>query len=317
MGRVGVSNALIAGMRQEMRSSAGLALVAGRQFGVVSARQLRRLGYSASAVSRAVRAGRLHRVHRGVYAVGHANLTRHGLAFAAVLACGRGAALSHGSAAWLWGLRAAWSRTAEVSVPARGRGRAGIVVHHAPGVPAAERTVHERIPVTSVARTLFDLAAAAVPGLGSAIERAERLGLFDAAEIDRLLARHPHAPGTTRIRAATDIYRAPAYSRARSERLFLAFVAAAGLPRPALNTWVAGFEVDAYWQRERFAVEVDGWETHRTRRAFEDDRVRQEDLKLAGVDSVLVTARRIEREPAEVGRRLATHLARRRRELGR
>lgn len=82
-----------------------------------------------------------------------------------------------------------------------------------------------------------------------------------------------------------------------------------------MNLWIAGYEVDAYWEDERFAVEVDGWSTHRGRRAFEEDRLRQEELKLAGIDSVRITARRIEREPHEVAKRLSRLLERRRREL--
>lgn len=89
----------------------------------------------------------------------------------------------------------------------------------------------------------------------------------------------------------------------------------AGLPQPAINTWVAGYEIDAYWAAERFAVEVDGWGSHRTRKAFENDPVRQEDLKLAGIDSIRITARRIERQPRLVAERLAKHLDRRRRHL--
>lgn len=89
-----------------------------------------------------------------------------------------------------------------------------------------------------------------------------------------------------------------------------------GLPTPSINRFVAGCEIDAYWERERFAVEVDGWETHGTRAAFESDRLRQEELKLAGIDSIRVTARRIEREPEAVATRIGLLLTRRRRELG-
>jgi very-short-patch-repair endonuclease len=98
--------------------------------------------------------------------------------------------------------------------------------------------------------------------------------------------------------------------------LFLDLVKKAGLPRPAMNTFIAGHEIDAYWETERFAVEVDGWDAHRSRQAFESDPVRLEDLKLAGIDSIRLTARRIEREPRLVGKRLATLLSQRRRELG-
>lgn len=117
------------------------------------------------------------------------------------------------------------------------------------------------------------------------------------------------------LRQALEIYRDPVFARSRPERLFLDLVKKAGLPRPAINTYVAGHEIDAYWEKERFAVEVDGWEAHRCRKAFEEDPVRQEELKLAGIDSVRLTARRIEREPEEVAKRLGILLDRRRSEL--
>ncbi len=104
-------------------------------------------------------------------------------------------------------------------------------------------------------------------------------------------------------------------SRAHTERAFLAVVKRAGLPRPAINLFIAGHEVDAYWESERFAVELDGYETHRTRAAFERDPLRIEDLKLAGIDAIRITARRLEREPDQVAKRLKTLLERRQRAL--
>ena len=118
------------------------------------------------------------------------------------------------------------------------------------------------------------------------------------------------------LRAALEIYRDPAFTRSRAERLLLAALRRHGVKRPAVNTFVAGHEVDAYWEKERFAVEVDGWEFHRTRAAFERDPLRQEQLKLAGIDSIRITARRLEREPRAVAERIGTLLERRRRELG-
>jgi very-short-patch-repair endonuclease len=149
----------------------------------------------------------------------------------------------------------------------------------------------------------------------SAIERSERLGLLDLGQIDSLLGRCGGHAGKNRLRGALALYRDPGFVRSWPERKFLALVRDAGLPRPATNIFVEGHEIDAYWEHERFAVEVDGYETHRTRRAFEDDRLRQEDLKLKGIDSIRITARRIEREPALVATRLRALLERRRREL--
>jgi predicted transcriptional regulator of viral defense system/very-short-patch-repair endonuclease len=293
-----------------------LAKLAREQYGVVSFADLRGLGYSKGAVARAHEAGRLHRVHQGVYAVGHAALSEHGRCLAAVLACGPRAVLSHESAAWLRGFLPACPVVPEVSVPNAGRPRAGIRAHRVVPPAPGEFGKLENIPVTAAGRTLLDLAARdRGRRLQRAVEKAKRIDRLDLGEIDELLRRRRGAAGTRRLREAIEIYRDPAFSRARSELLFLDLVKKAGLRRPALNTFVAGYEVDAYWRAERFAVEVDGWDTHRTREAFEADPVRQEDLKLAGIDSIRVTARRIEREPEVVGQRLRTLLGRRREEL--
>lgn len=303
-------------MRKEVRSHQRLAALADIQHGVVSTRQLHALGYSTAAISRAARAGRLHRVHRGVYAVGRASLSPYGRCRAGVGTCGPEALLSHSSAAWLWGLLPFLAEPIEVSVPHSTHPRRGLRVHRSKYLTEEDRDEEYRIPVTAIPFTLLSLAATASTWqLRQAIERAERLGRLDLAAIDTMLSRQAKPRGAPRLRDALAIYRDPVFSRARSERLFLALVKKAGLPRPALNTFVAGHEIDAYWEPERFAVEVDGWDAHRTRAAFEADPLRQEDLKLAGIDSIRITARRIECEPRKVATRLAILLARRRSQL--
>ncbi len=279
-------------MREEMRSHAGLADLADRQYGLVTRRQLVGLGFSDSALGRMNGARRLHRLHRGVYLVGSPTPSHHARCLAAVLTSGGGALLSHRAAAWLWGL-GPWPGAVDVTVPARGHGRADITLHHAPTIAEEGDARFEGVPVTPPARTLLDF-----------------------IEIDAMLARLRGAPGTRKLRRTLELYRDPVFNRAKSERLFLKLVERAGLPRPAIDYFVAGYEVDAYWERERFAVEVDGWDTHRTRRAFELDRIRQEDLKLAGIDSIRLAARRIEREPNAVGERLRRLLLQRRWDLG-
>lgn len=304
-------------MREEMRSHRELAELAARQYGVVAAAQLRELGFSWAAIGRMRRAGRLHRVHRGVFAVGHELVGDRGRCLAAVRACGHGTVVSHAAAAWLWGLLPSCPQPVEVTVPSHGQRRVGIAVHHSSTLTAEEWGRIGAIPVTALARTLLDLAATARPRtLWNAVEKAERLDRLDLGAIDAMLGRRRGHRGAARLRRALEIYRAPVFSRSRSERLFLALCKDAGLPPPALNTWVGRFEIDAYWERERFAVEVDGWETHRTRRAFEGDRLRREDLLLAGIESIGISASRIERAPNQVGRRLAIFLARRRKQLG-
>jgi very-short-patch-repair endonuclease len=189
-------------------------------------------------------------------------------------------------------------------------------VHHSTILESTDVARQEGIPVTAVPRTLLDLADQAHRRvLEQSVERSQRLGLLDLAKCDALLARSGGHAGKERLRHALALYRDPAFTRSWPERKFLELVRGAGLPRPATNTYVAGFELDAYWAAERFAVEIDGFQTHGTRAAFESDRLRQEDLKLVGIDSIRITARRIEREPDRVAARLQTLLAKRRREL--
>jgi hypothetical protein len=298
-----------------MRSHRNLAELAERQHGVVSFRQLRELGFSKGKIARSSEAFRLRRVHRGVYAVGHAVLGDHGRCMAAVLACRQDAVVSHWSAAWLWGLQPQCPAEIEVTVATSGHRRRGIRVHHAPGFDLEWGHI-ERLPVTALPPTLLDIAATrSFRDLRDAVDRARRRGMLDLEAIDPMLDRQTGAAGTVRLRGALEIYREPVFDRARSELLFFDLIKKAGLPRPALNTWVERFEIDAYWEDLRFAVEVDGWETHGSRRAFEDDPVRIEDLKLAGIDAIRITARRIEKQPREVARRLRLHLDRRRSEL--
>jgi hypothetical protein len=293
-----------------MRSHEELARLAAAQYGVVSFQQLRELGFSKGAIWRMSEARRICRIHRGVYGVGHAELSDHGRSLAAVLACGDGAALSHGSAAWLWGLQGACPKPAEVSVPGHGHRRKGVWVRRVTTITDRDRATVEKILTTSLPRTFLDLASTRTQrGTEALLERAERLGRLDLDGIGSILDRSSGVAGASCLRAATEIYRGPVFSRARSERLFLALIKKAGLPRPALNTFVEGHEIDAFWETERFAVEVDGWDTHRTRAAFERDPLRQENLLLAGISSIRVTARRIEREPEQVADRLSQHLA--------
>lgn len=243
-------------------------------------------------------------------------MTPHGRCLAAVAACRPNALLSHASAAWLWGLLSPCPTVPEVTVPRRGHQRDGIRVHHALTLTDGDRAECERIPVTTVACTLLNLAAGGSRWhLDTAIQRAERTGLLDLGPIDAVLERRMGAPGTKPLRSAIEIYRDDNFFRARSERLFLALVKQAGLPRPSINHFVAGHEVDAYWEQERFAVEVDGWEAHRSRASFESDPLRIENLKLAGIEAIRVTARRIEREPTQVGKHLGILLVRRREDL--
>jgi hypothetical protein len=291
-----------------------LAELATGQHGVVSAAQLLELGYGRNVIAQATASGRLHRLHRGVYAVGHRDLGWHGRCLAAVLACAPAVA-SHASAGWLWGLLRYAPGTIDVTATTRRRSKPAFRVHYAP-LEARDRNECEGIPVTSLARTKLDLAATLNPHrLKRVLERSEELGLFDLGPIDEVLGRFSHHPGAKPLRQALDIYRPdPTFTRSGLEERFLALVKQASLPRPAMNVNVIGLELDAYWEPERFAVELDLYETHRTHAAFETDRLRNEDLLLADIAVDRVTGSRLKHEPEQVMERLGRLLAQRRRD---
>jgi len=299
-------------MREEMRSHKELADLAEGQHGVVTYRQLRKLGFSNGHIHRSSKASRLRRVHRGVYAVGHKRLSLHGHCLAAVLACPEGSVLSHRSAAWLWGFLSSCPRESAVTVPHRGHRRRGILTHRVAALADEDCGTLHGIPVTSAARTLLDLAAVApARELSRTVDRAKRRGCLDLVALDAIIRRRGRTIGAKRLSKALELYRKPVYDRARSELLFLDALEQEGAPLPKLNCWVEKWEIDAYWETQRFAVEVDGWETHGSREAFEDDRLRLEEMKLAGIDCIPVAARRIEREPEQVAKRIRILLHRR------
>jgi REase_MTES_1575 len=181
----------------------------------------------------------------------------------------------------------------------------------------ADLTELEDIPVTSLPRTFLDTAAMfSLTRTERVLERAEELHLFDLSPVEELLGRTVGHPGAGRLRRALAIYQPDTvFTRSGLEKHFLALVRKAGLPVPAMNFNVAGFELDAYWEAERFAVELDAYETHGSRGAFERDRLRQEDLKLIGIEMTRVTGPRLDREPEQVMERVSNLLEQRRREL--
>jgi very-short-patch-repair endonuclease len=261
--------------------------------------------------------GRLHQLHWDVYAVGHAAVSRHGQCLAGVLSCGDWALLSHRSAAWLWGLTKKFTLPVEVTAPAPRRTREEIHVHSAVAFTAEDRASHEGIPLTAVPRTFLDFAAVDPWFLGQALDNAHRFGLLDLIAMDELISRSKGCRGVARLRTALEIHRPSAFTRSGLERRFLDLIRWARLPQPSMNLFIEGHELDAYWPAERFAVELDTYDYHGTPAAFETDRIRQEDLKLAGTEMVRITGDRLKREPARVMKRLRHLLAQRRRELPR
>lgn len=287
-----------------------LAALASRQHGIVSVGQLQASGYSKAAISRACNAGRLHSLDRSVYAVGHTNLSLHGQCLAAVFACGPGAVLSHYSAAWLHGLARWKPEPFHVTGPVARRPRMPVRIHRTRRLVPADWLLVEEIPVSAVPRLLLDLAACLkARSLERLIERSEDSRLFDLRAVEELLARTVGHHGHARLRKAIALYKPTSFTRSSLERRFLELCLEAGLPQPRTNYVEEGFELDCYWPEFRFAVELDLFETHGTRAAFERDRKRQEDLLLAGIGMTRVTGPRLEREPDEVIERVGRLLS--------
>jgi len=288
--------------------------LARRQHGVVSIRQLEQLfGYSRTGVTRLVDSGRLHRIHRGVYAVGHTDLSLHGECLAAVLAVGPGALLSHYSAGWLWGISRGSAKPIHVTafVPRHHPAPKGITRHRARNLVDSDRTLVEGVPVTSVARTFLDLAWELTGDqLARALARAEDLELLDLDELHRVIERNRGHHGAKRLRYALSIYEPPAFTRSEFERRFVAHLVRSGLPRPATGWNEIGHELDVYWPELRFGVELDAYETHGTRDAFERDHDRDLDFALAGIETIRISERQFRREPDHLAVRVATLLDR-------
>jgi very-short-patch-repair endonuclease len=287
-----------------------LAALADRQWGVVALAQVLDLGITRHALYHSLSVGRLHRLHRGVYAVGHRQIGDEGRTLAAVMACGRGAVLSHQSAAAWWGLSSRAPRIVHVTAPRGRRGRDGVTVHRSRQLDAGVVTRRRGIPITTVERTLLDIAAtAAADDLADALATARRLGRLHRRRLEDVIARcsgHPGSGALTRAIAAR-----PAPTRNAFERGFLQLVRRAGLPDPLVNSRVAApdhpfLEVDFLWPSHALIVETDGYETHGTRRAFEADRAKDAALTAAGFRVVRFTWRT---DQAIIVRRLRALLA--------
>jgi len=289
-------------MNQEVRKDPpdrAVSELARRQHGVVGRAQLAALGLSLAEIDGRVRRSRLHRVHQGVYAVGHLALTRNGRFMAAVLACGDGAALSHFSAAVLWRILDDRGQSIHVTAEKERKCR-GAVVHQAP--LEGERLLRFGIVVTTPARTIVDLADVVQRRrtLERAIDEAEylRLDWSEAAPrhgrkgsglLSSVLA--VHEPGSTR-------------TRSELEEQFLAFCDRHRFPRPEVNVVIEGYLCDFVWREQRLVVETDGRRAHGTARARQRDPIRDADLQIAGWRVMRITSVRLFREPDAVADQL-------------
>jgi hypothetical protein len=271
------------------------------------------IGIDDSGIRRRVAQGRLHRVHQGVYAVGHPTLTAEARWMAAVIACGQGAVLSHLDAAALWRIYKGTGARVHVTV-ASSRRAAGLWVHRARRLHLDDVTVKKGIPVTTVARTLVDLTDV----LGSdrilrAIREAEFLQLLDHQALNAAVKRAHGRKRLTVLKEAIQAHTPGQIVREELEHRFLELVRAAGLPPPETNVKITArgrtYEIDCLWREQRVAVELDGRAAHARTAAFESDRRKDAALNAIGLRPLRFTWLRVTREPGDVIAELDATLA--------
>lgn len=266
-----------------------VARIASHQHGIVTAAQLSEAGIGRDGVRRRVAAGRLHRLHRGIYAVGHRSLSWRGRWLAAVLAVGGDAVLSHTSAVALWQFLRPIPGVIHLTVSGDGgrKRRVGICVHRSRTLTKRDVTRRHGIAVTTPARTIEDIRGEVEPYLfRRALRQAELAG-----------HRVPHLSAVKRTRSDLEL-------------LFLSLCDEHGLPRPLVNRRVHGHRADFYWPEQRVVVETDSWEYHRGSVAFEDDHERDLKLRLHGITTRRYTGDQLEMESGAVAADLGAALGR-------
>jgi predicted transcriptional regulator of viral defense system len=265
---------------------------------VVTRAQLAALGVGDTGVRDWVQSGRLHRLYRGVYAVGHDRLRLEGRWLAAVMACGPGAVLSHRDAAQLWELRQSNAALIDVTVPSRnGRARRkGVRIHRSARLTAGEVTTKDGIPTTTVARTLLDLAdVLPKQALRRAVTEAEYRDRLDITAINAAVQGNPGRRGALLMKAVTGKHHR---TRSPLEDRFLALIDRYGLEEPETGVWVGPYELDFLWPRAGLVVELDGLAAHKTRAAFDADRLRDRVLWRRGLRTMRLTDAALDDEVA-------------------
>jgi very-short-patch-repair endonuclease len=292
---------------KKLRGGAPVWNLARDQHGVITRRQLLELGFGSDAVEHRIARGRLHRLWRGVYAVGRPEVSQKGRWMAAVLSCGPGALLSHGSAAVLWGLSQTTAGIDVVIPEGAYRRRPGIRVHRRSGLGAGQRRKVAGIPVTDPVSTLVDLASHGPDWkLERAINEADRLDLVDPETLRATIDLLPSRPGFARLRR---LLGGQPLTDTGLERRFLAIARLAGMPEPETQVWLNGYRVDFYWPHLDLVVEVDGWRYHRTAGEQATDRRRDHAHMAAGLTTLRFAEEQIRDEPDETRRTLAIVVA--------
>ena len=287
-----------------------IAAFAARQHGVVARWQLLHAGVTAAQIKWRLENGRLHQIHRGVYLVGHTVPPPIATEQAALLACGRRAVLSHRSAANLWNLlpypalALAW-----VTVPpARGAGRPGIRIQRAE-LGRQDILIRHGLRLTSPPRTILDLSSLlSEEELESLVAEAQYRRLASEAELTAQAQRNEGKRGVARLRRVLDLAGGPKRTRSRGEQALLRLLRSAGITGFETNAWVHGYEVDFLWRDLGVAVELDGWDGHSGRLAFERDRLKRATLGAHGLNVIPVTGRQLRDDPTGALDRLARTL---------
>ncbi|MGH2916089.1 MAG: type IV toxin-antitoxin system AbiEi family antitoxin domain-containing protein [Solirubrobacteraceae bacterium] len=289
--------------------------IAAVQRGRASRRQLLDAGIASATIDRWVKAGLLRREHPGVFAIGPEVSIPLDAETAALLWARPGALLSHHTAALLWPLRMPRPQSADARIhvtviggsPGR---REGIVAHRSRLLRAPDIRTHEGLRITSVARTLLDLAPLLAPReLARALDQALVGRLVNLPQIGEVLDRAGRHRGRYPLQGLLDSHTTTTFTRSEAEELFLDLVRRATLPQPLVNSRVHGYEVDFLWPEQGVAVEIDGFAFHGTRDAFERDRRKDARLRAAGVLVIRITWRQLTDEPLAVVADLARALA--------
>ena len=285
---------------QRTKDPERLAALLDRQHLVVAVWQMQRCGYSEWAARRAVKTREFDRIHRGVLTVAGTHLSFKGHCMAAVLACGPDAVLSHHAAAALHELRPIPQAVIDVTAPTE-HSVNGIRSHVSP-IPQHDRTHIDAIPVTTLERTYLDYAEQATPRqLAAALEDANRRQVLDLRKLQMVIGNSPGRRGIKPLRGAIeDMDSDPQWTQSRPEHDFLHLIAQTDLPQPLANRLIEGHLVDFVWPAQRLIVEVDSYDFHTSRAAFEADRVRDAHLQTAGWRVLRITARRLQTHPRAV-----------------
>jgi very-short-patch-repair endonuclease len=278
------------------------AWVASQQLALIEVQQLYVCGIGRNAVTRRIRSGLLHRVHQGVYLFGAPIFLPGARELAAVLACGESAVVNDRSAVALWRIAVGYDGAAHVAVVrGGGRSRTEINIHRVTKLDPRDVTTLRGIPIVTPARAILDLAADATGDeLERAIAEAYALRLTTEAELRRVIQRNPLKAGIAVLRVELQREGGPAWTRREAERRMKLLLRKANMPRALTNHTVAGYPADFLFPAHRVIVEVDGYQFHSSRWAFERDRKRDAAHALAGYTVIRITWRQLTEEPFAV-----------------